>query len=89
MVVLFGAGYAMIAVPRLRARAMARRVAWSATHTAIAAAQVSRDAARPGDDEAAELLRRAESIAAARGGPDAAGEAAELARSADRMWRSR
>ena len=89
-VVLFVSGFAMIAGPRLRARATERRVAWSAARAAIAAASVSRDAAGPhagSDAEATGLLRRAEAIAAARGGPDAAREAAELARSADRRWR--
>jgi hypothetical protein len=90
--VLFASGFAMIAVPRRRARLVERRVAWSAAHAAIATAGVSRDAAGPlgeRDDEATELLRRAETIAAARGGRDAAREAAELARAADRRWRGR
>ncbi|HWS37990.1 MAG TPA: DUF6403 family protein [Actinoplanes sp.] len=89
---LFGAGYAMIAVPRFRERSLRRRIAWSEAHTAIATAAISRDAAgpeTPRDAEATELLRRAESIAAARGGPDAANEATALARRADRIWTGR
>ncbi|WP_430785271.1 DUF6403 family protein [Actinoplanes sp. G11-F43] len=88
-VVLFGSGFAMIAVPRLRERAVQRRVAWSEAHTAIATAMISRDAARTDDPEATEMLHRAEMIAAARGGPDAAREAAGLARRADRIWGGR
>ncbi|GLY07991.1 MULTISPECIES: DUF6403 family protein [Actinoplanes] len=89
-VVLVGSGYAAVAVPRLRERALQRRVAWSTAHAAITAASISRDAAgagAPRDAEATGLLRRAETIAAARGGPDAAREATDLAETADRMWR--
>ncbi len=90
--VLFASGFAMIAVPRLRERATHRRVAWSDAHAAIATAAISRDAAEPGtpsDVEATQLLLRAETIASARGGPDAAREAAALARTADGIWRTR
>ncbi|MEU8820547.1 DUF6403 family protein [Actinoplanes sp. NPDC048796] len=90
-VVLFVSGFAVVAGPRRRQRATERRVAWSAARAAIATAAVSRDAAgtrAERDAEATELLRRAEAIAAARGGPDAAHEATELARAAERMWRA-
>ena len=87
-VVLAGAGFAATAVPRLRLRASSRRTAWSAAHAAIASAGVSRDACRDAVPEAAQLLARAEGIAAGRGGDSAATEAAELARRADRVWRA-
>ena len=87
VIVLLGAGFAVAAVPRLRASALRRRTGWSAAHAAVAAATVSRDACPARVAEAEELLTRAERIAAGRGGASAAGQAAELARRADELWR--
>ena len=87
VVVSLGAGFAVAAVPRLRAAALRRRTGWSAAHAAIAAATVSRDACLAEVPEAEGLLTRAETIAAARGGVSAAEEAAGLARRADGLWR--
>lgn len=87
VVVLLGAGFAVAAVPRLRAAALHRRTGWSSAHAAIAAATVSRDACPARVAEAEELLTRAETIAAGRGGASAAGRAAGMARRADGLWR--
>ncbi|KKK06780.1 DUF6403 family protein [Micromonospora sp. HK10] len=86
-VVALAAGFAAALLPRRRARAENRRVAWSSARAAIHDAGVSRDAARTPVPEADRLLARAELLAAARGGADAAREAAEHARRADEMWR--
>ncbi|MEV4701944.1 DUF6403 family protein [Actinoplanes sp. NPDC049316] len=86
--VLFGAGFAVAAAPRLRAAALDRRTAWSSARAAIATAAVSRDACPARVAEAEGLLTRAETIAAGRGGVAAARQAGELARQADRLWRA-
>jgi hypothetical protein len=86
--VLAIAGYVTSLLPRRRARALARRTAWSAAHAAIETAGVSRDAAPVPVPEAEQLLLRAELIAAQRGGPEAAGSAARYARQADQLWRA-
>ena len=84
---LVAAGFAAAFVPRWRADARDRAVAWSDARAAIDVATVSRDAASGRLAEADELLARAEAIAAGRGGADAAREAARCARLADRLWR--
>ncbi|WP_433061897.1 DUF6403 family protein [Dactylosporangium sp. CS-033363] len=84
--VLAGAGFAAAYVPRVRAAARARALAWADARTAIDVAVVSRDAADRDVQEADELFARAESIAAGRGGIEAAHEAARCAREADRLW---
>ena len=87
-VLLVGAGFAAVAVPRLRAGRLHRRVAWSAARAAIGTAAVSRDACPVPVAEADQLLSRAELIAAHRGGRAAAQSAAEYARRADDLWRA-
>ncbi|WP_199512452.1 DUF6403 family protein [Nucisporomicrobium flavum] len=87
VVVLLGAGFAVAAVPRLRASALERRTAWSSARAGIATAGVSRDACPGRVPEAEALLTRAETITAGRGGVTAAREATELARRADLLWR--
>jgi uncharacterized protein DUF6403 len=87
VVVLAGAGFAAVAVPRLRAREVHRRVAWSTARAAIDTAGVSRDACPVPVAEAEQLLSRAELIAAGRGGRAAARTATECARQADALWR--
>lgn len=87
-VLLVGAGFAAVALPRLRAAALHRRTAWSAARAAIGTAGVSRDACPVTVAEAEHLLSRAELIAARRGGPTAAQAAADCARQADRLWRA-
>ncbi|WP_320066734.1 DUF6403 family protein [Micromonospora sp. RTGN7] len=84
---LVGAGFVTTLLPRWRARDRARRTAWSTARAEIDGAAVSRDAAATRVPEAERLLNRAELIAAGRGGPAAAREAAEHARRADRLWR--
>ncbi|MFI7425394.1 DUF6403 family protein [Micromonospora sp. NPDC049836] len=86
-VVALTAGFTAALLPRRRARAEDRRVAWSSARAAIHDAAVSRDATRTPVPEADRLLARAELLAAARGGADAAREAADHARRADQMWR--
>jgi hypothetical protein len=86
VVLLAGAGFAAAYLPRTRAAARERAVAWSDARAAIAVAGVSRDAARERVAAAEELLGRAEAIAAGRGGAGAAREAARCARAADRLW---
>ncbi|MBK1783589.1 DUF6403 family protein [Prauserella cavernicola] len=86
-VVLVAAGVASTLLPRLRARDLRRRTAWSTARAAIDSASVSRDACQDQVAEAEQLLARAESIAADRGGAGAADEAAALAERADRLWR--
>jgi len=86
-VVLLGAGFATAYVPWWRARDLRRRTAWSTARAAIESASVSRDASAKRVEEAEELLAKAESIAADRGGESAADIAANYARRADRLWR--
>ncbi|PGH43249.1 hypothetical protein COO58_01440 [Micromonospora sp. WMMA1996] len=86
-VMAVAAGFVAALLPRRRARAEDRRVAWSSARAAIHDAGVSRDAARTPVPEAERLLARAELLAAARGGADAAHEAADHARRADELWR--
>jgi len=85
---LVGAGFATAYVPRRRAADLRARVAWSTARAAIDSATISRDACRADLPEADDLLHRAESLASASGGADAADEAAECARRADRLWRA-
>ena len=85
---VFAAGFATVLVPRRRASARDRQTAWSAARAAIDTASVSRDAAPARVAEAEQLLARAESIAAARGGRAAADQAADCAQQADRLWRA-
>jgi len=86
-VVLLAAGFSVAYVPWWRARDLRRRTAWSAARAAIESASVSRDAAAVRVVEAEELLAKAESIAADRGGVTAADLAAHCAERADRLWR--
>ena len=87
-VLLVGAGFAAVAVPRLRAGELQRRTAWSTARAAIGTATVSRDACPVPVAEADQLLSRAELIAAGRGGRAAARTAAECAQRADALWRA-
>lgn len=87
VVLLVVAGFAGAYLPRVRARGLDGRVAWSAARAAIGGAAVSRDAAPHEVAEADELLARAELLAAARGGVVAAREAVDCATRADRLWR--
>ena len=87
-VLLVGAGFAAVAVPRLRAGELHRRTAWSTARAAIGTATVSRDACPVPVAEADQLLSRAELIAARRGGRAAARTAAECAQRADALWRA-
>ncbi|EHR60573.1 DUF6403 family protein [Saccharomonospora cyanea] len=84
---LVAAGVASTLVPRLRARDVRRRTAWSTARAAIDSAAVSRDACPAPVAEAEQLLARAETIAAERGGVAAAEEATRCAERADRLWR--
>ncbi|WP_410620845.1 DUF6403 family protein [Amycolatopsis sp. cmx-8-4] len=86
LVVVAGAG--VVAVPRLRDRDLRRRTAWSAARAAIDSAAVSRDAATTSQPEAEQLLARAETLAAAHGGPRAAESAHDHAVRADELWRA-
>jgi len=88
VVLLAGAGFAAVVVPRWRAGEVHRRVAWSAARAAIGTATVSRDACPLPVAEAEQLLARAELIAARRGGRAAAQTAADHAQRADRLWRA-
>ncbi|MEV8511505.1 DUF6403 family protein [Dactylosporangium sp. NPDC051484] len=87
VLLLVAAGFAATFVPRWRAGARDRAVAWSGARAAIDVATISRDAAAGRVVEADELLARAEAITAGRGGENAAREAARCAREADRLWR--
>ena len=87
VVLLVGAGFVAVAVPRLREAAVHRRTAWSAARAAIDTAGISRDACPVQVAEAEQLLTGAELIAARRGGRAAAQAAAESAQRADRLWR--
>jgi hypothetical protein len=85
---LLGTGFAAAYLPHRRIREAGRRMAWSATDAAIRSATVSRDASPATVAEAEQLLARAESIAAGRGGRSAARAAAGYARRADALWRA-
>jgi hypothetical protein len=85
--VLLAAGFWTAYAPRRQAGVLRARTAWSAARSAIDAAGVSRDACPAEVGAAEDLLRRAELIAAARGGHRAAVEAEGCARRADRLWR--
>ncbi|MCZ7439517.1 DUF6403 family protein [Micromonospora sp. WMMC241] len=88
-VVAVAAGFLAALLPRRRARADGRKVAWSSARAAIHDATVSRDASARPVPEAERLLARAELLAAApSGGTDAAREAAAHARRADELWRA-
>jgi hypothetical protein len=80
-VVILVAGFGVALVPRLRARASDREVAWSTARAAIESAAVSRDACA--DRQAA-----AEAIVVNGGGARAARTATEHAERADRLWRA-
>jgi|GEM_PF-1545299 len=86
--VLVAAGYVTATLPRRRAHQHARRVSWSTARSAIDAATVSRDAAPRPVAEAEQLLTRAQTLAADRGGPAAARAATDYARRADELWRT-
>jgi hypothetical protein len=88
VVVLAGAGFAAVAVPRLRAGELHRRTAWSAARAAIETAGVSRDACPVPVAEAEHLLTQAELIAGRRGGRAAAQTATGYAEQADSLWRA-
>ena len=84
---LVAAGFGAAYLPRVRARQLRARTAWSAARSAMDSAAVSREAV-PGEVPAAEeLFARAELLAAGRGGVAAAVEAEDCAVRADRMWR--
>ena len=87
VVLLVAAGFAAAYLPRMRARALRRRTAWSAARAAIASATISRDAAPDDVVEAEDLLAHAELLAANGGGVAAAEEAEDCAERADRLWR--
>ncbi|QLQ39510.1 DUF6403 family protein [Micromonospora robiginosa] len=88
-VVAVAAGFLATLLPRRRARADRRKVAWSSAWAAIQDATVSRDASTTPVPEAERLLARAELLAAVPGGgADAAREAAAQARRADELWRA-
>lgn len=87
VVVLVGAGFGAVYVPRVRAREVERRTAWSAARAAIGAAAVSRDAVSRVVPAADELFARAESLSAHGGGVGAADDATDCAERADRLWR--
>jgi hypothetical protein len=86
-VLVVAAGFWGAFLPRVRARRVRVRTAWSAARAAMGSAAVSRDAV-PGVVAAAEeLFARAELLAAGRGGVAAAVAAEECAVRADRLWR--
>ena len=87
-VVILAAGFGVAMVPRLRARASDREVAWSTARAAIESATVSRDACADRPVAAEEALARAEAIVANGGGARAARTATAQARRADRLWRA-
>ncbi|MEA5361067.1 DUF6403 family protein [Amycolatopsis sp., V23-08] len=88
VVVIAAAGFGVVAVPRWRERDLRTRTAWSAARAAIDSAAVSRDAATAPLPEAEQLLARAETIAAAHGGPRAAETARDHAVRADALWQA-
>lgn len=85
--VLLVAGFAVAYLPRVRARSLDNRTAWSAARAAIDSAAISRDAAPDDVPEADDLFARAELLAAGGGGTAAAKEATACAERADRLWR--
>lgn len=85
---LLAAGFVTAFVPRWRARAHARAVAWATVRVAIESARVSRDTAAVPVTKAEHLLARAEAIAANRGGLSAATAAAGYAQRARDLWRA-
>ncbi len=85
--VLLCAGFAAAYVPRRRARRRAAAGEWSRARTAIARAEVSRDATTADVPEAERLLAKARHLAAEGGGSAAARAATECATEADRLWR--
>lgn len=87
-VVILAAGFGVAVVPRLRARASDREVAWSAARAAIESATVSRDACADRPVVAEEALARAEAIVANGGGARAARTATAHARRADGLWQA-
>jgi hypothetical protein len=87
-VVILVAGFGVALVPRLRARASDREVAWSTARAAIESAAVSRDACADRQAAAEEALARAEAIVVNGGGARAARTATEHAERADRLWRA-
>lgn len=87
VVLLVAAGFGVTYLPRVRARNLRRRTAWSTARAAIDSATISRDAAPHDVTRADELLARAESLVAAHGGVTAAEEATDCATHADRLWR--
>jgi Family of unknown function (DUF6403) len=87
-VVLVAAGCAAAVLPRWRARAGTRQAAWTVARSAMESAAISRDAATAPVVEAEQLLARAQTLAAARGGRSAAEAAAGYARRADELWRA-
>ncbi len=86
-VVLAAAGFGAAYLPRMRARDLHRRTAWSTARAALDSAAVSRDAAARTVPAADDLFARAELLVAGQGGPGAAEEAADCAARADRLWR--
>lgn len=87
IVILVAAGFLLEYQRRRRPARTSRAEAESLAAAAISAAQISKDAAPQPDEEAAELLRRAELLLADSTGPQAARTATELARQADQRWR--
>ncbi|WP_459709968.1 DUF6403 family protein [Actinophytocola sp. KF-1] len=88
VVLIVAAGFAVAYLPRVRARSLSTRTAWSAARAAIDSAAISRDAAPADVPEADDLFARAELLAAGRGGVTAAQEATDCAERADRLWRA-
>ncbi|GAA1770432.1 DUF6403 family protein [Luedemannella helvata] len=87
-VLLLVAGFATAFVPRWRRRSADRRAAWARARAAIESATISRDAVPAAVAAADQLLSRAETIAAHRGGRSAARAATRYARQADELWRA-
>ncbi len=87
-VLVVAGGFAVAYLPRVRARSLSTRTAWSAARSAIDSAAISRDAAPADVPEADDLFARAELLAAGGGGVAAAREAADCAERADRLWRA-
>jgi 3-deoxy-D-manno-octulosonate 8-phosphate phosphatase KdsC-like HAD superfamily phosphatase len=86
VVLLVAAGFVVTYLPRVRARTLRRRTAWSTAHAAIDSAAISRDGASGDVPTADELLTRAQLLAAHHGGLAAAREAADCAARADRLY---
>jgi Family of unknown function (DUF6403) len=87
-IVLIVAGFLTAFGPRWRARAYTQEAAWSTARAAIDSASISRDASETRVIEAEQLLARAETIAADRGGRAAALTATGYAERADTLWRA-